>query len=64
VKAIDRIGPRQVVLATDYGWTDELPRPAIGLHDYADALWQAGAGESALREMACANPARLLKLDA
>jgi len=62
VKAIDRIGPRQVVLATDYGWTEELPRPAIGLHDYADALWQAGAKESALREMACANPARLLKL--
>lgn len=63
VRAIDAIGPSQVVLSTDYGWTDELPRPAVGLHDYADALWRAGAKETALREMACANPARLLRLD-
>lgn len=63
VKAIDAIGSRQVVLSTDYGWTDELPRPAVGLLDYADALWQAGAKEAQLREMACDNPARLLKLD-
>jgi len=63
VRAIDAIGSRQVVLATDYGWTDELPRPAIGLHDYVDALWQAGAKEAQLREMACDNPARLLRLD-
>ncbi len=64
VEAIDTIGARQVVLSTDYGWTEELPRPAIGLHDYVDALWQAGAKEAQLREMACSNPARLLKLDA
>jgi hypothetical protein len=63
VRAVDAIGSRQVVLSTDYGWTEELPRPAIGLHDYADALWQAGAKEAALREMACDNPARLLRLD-
>lgn len=63
VRAVDAIGPRRIVLSTDYGWTDELPRPAIGLHDYADALWQAGAKEDQLREMACANPARLLGLD-
>jgi hypothetical protein len=64
VRAIDAIGSRQVVLSTDYGWSDELPRPAIGLHDYVDALWQAGAKEAELREMACDNPARLLRLDA
>ncbi len=63
VEAIDAIGASQVVLSTDYGWTDELPRPAIGLHDYVDALWQAGAREVELRTMACENPARLLKLD-
>jgi len=63
VKAIDANGARQVVLSTDYGWTEELPRPAIGLHDYVDALWQAGAREAELREMACDNPARLLRLD-
>lgn len=63
VRAVDAIGARQIVLSTDYGWTEELPRPAIGLHDYVDALWQAGAKEAQLREMACANPARLLRLD-
>ncbi len=63
VKAIDEIGSRQIVLSTDYGWSEELPRPAIGLHDYVDALWQAGAREAELREMACDNPARLLRLD-
>lgn len=63
VRAVDAIGARQVVLSTDYGWSDELPRPAIGLYDYVDALWQAGAKEAQLREMACDNPARLLRLD-
>lgn len=63
VRAIDAIGSRQIVLSTDYGWTDELPRPAIGLLDYVDALWQAGAKGETLREMACRNPARLLRLD-
>lgn len=62
VRAIAAIGARQVVLSTDYGWNHELPSPAAGLHDYADALYAAGAKESELREMACANPARLLGL--
>lgn len=63
VAAIDAIGPEMVVLSTDYGWNDQLPRPAIGLHDYAAALWDAGASETQLREMACDNPARLLRLE-
>jgi hypothetical protein len=63
VEAIDAIGPAQVVLATDYGWSDQLPHPAVGLHDYAAALWDAGASEEQLREMACRNPARLLGLE-
>jgi hypothetical protein len=62
VQAIGAIGPEMVVLSTDYGWTKELPRPAAGLHSYVDALWDAGASESQLRRMVCANPARLLRL--
>jgi hypothetical protein len=62
VETIDAIGPGQVILSTDYGWSDELPRPAPGLLEYVDALWSAGAKESALRQMACDNPARLLRL--
>jgi len=38
VETIDAIGPSQVVLATDYGWSEELPRPAPGMLEYADAL--------------------------
>jgi hypothetical protein len=64
VKTIDAIGPGQVVLSTDYGWSDELPHPAPGLLAYVDALWAAGAKESQLRQMACDNPARLLRLSA
>ena len=62
VKAIQAIGPEHVVLATDYGWSDQLPRPAAGLHGYVDALHAAGAGEADLRRMTCDNPARLLGL--
>ncbi len=62
VRAIDTIGPEMVVLSTDYGWTTELPRPAAGLRSYVDALWEAGATEGQLRQMACDNPARLLRL--
>ena len=62
VRAIGAIGPDKVVLSTDYGWTDQLPRPAPGLHSYVDALWEAGAQETQLRRMACGNPARLLRM--
>ena len=62
VQAIDAIGPQMVVLSTDYGWNEELPRPAVGLHSYVDALYEAGATEVDLRRMVCENPARLLQL--
>jgi hypothetical protein len=62
VEAVGAIRPERVVLSTDYGWTDELPRPAAGLHSYVDALWDAGATEGDLRRMTCENPARLLRL--
>jgi hypothetical protein len=62
VRAIDAIGHEMVVLSTDYGWNEELPRPAVGLHSYVDALYDAGATEVELRRMVCENPARLLQL--
>jgi hypothetical protein len=62
VTAIDNIGPEMVVLSTDYGWSNQLPRPAAGLHSYVDALWDAGADETQLRRMVCDNPGRLLQL--
>ncbi|MEO5842653.1 MAG: DUF6282 family protein [Acidimicrobiales bacterium] len=62
VKAIQAIGAERIVLATDYGWNSELPRPAAGLHEYVDALWEFGAPETQLRQMTCENPARLLRI--
>jgi hypothetical protein len=57
---IHAAGPKQCVLATDYGYTDELPHPAQGLKDYIDDLWTAGVSETDLRTMVCDNSARLL----
>lgn len=62
MKAIQAIGAERIVLATDYGWNSELPRPAAGLHEYVDALWEFGAPETQLRQMTCENPARLLRI--
>jgi hypothetical protein len=64
VKAIEAIGSARIVLSTDYGWNSELPRPAAGLHEYVDALWEYGAPETQLRQMTCDNPARLLRMSA
>jgi hypothetical protein len=60
--AVRAIGPDRIVLSTDYGWTQDLPRPAPGLVAFTDVLWEHGAGEHDLRTMVCENPARLLRL--
>ncbi len=60
--AVRAIGPERVVLSTDYGWTQDLPRPAPGLVDFVDVLFDHGAREDDLRTMACRNPAVLLQL--
>lgn len=59
---VDAIGPRKVVLSTDYGYTKELPHPAQGMRDYIDGLWEVGVSEANLKVMAADNAARLLGL--
>jgi hypothetical protein len=59
---VDAIGPRRCVLSTDYGYSTEVPRPAQGMCDYIDGLWEAGVKEAALKVMVADNAARLLGL--
>ncbi len=61
-RRIDAIGPQQVVLSTDYGYSTEVPRPAQGMRDYLDGLWEIGVSEAKLKLMAADNSARLLGL--
>lgn len=63
VSALRRLNPENVVLATDYGWSTNIPHPAAGLHTYINALWDEGVEESDLRVMTCDNPARLLGMN-
>jgi hypothetical protein len=59
---IDAIGPQQCVLSTDYGYSMEVPRPAPGMRDYLDGLWEIGVAEAKLKLMAADNSSRLLGL--
>ena len=59
---IRAIGPERCTLATDYGWSQEIPHPAPGLQDFLERLWDHGIGEPELTRMVSANPARLLDL--
>jgi Family of unknown function (DUF6282) len=60
---IATIGPHRCVLATDYGWGREVPRPAAGFRDFLTSLWERGVSESQIEAMASKNPARLLGVD-
>lgn len=62
VDMIRRVGVDHAILSSDYGWTQDLPRPVPGMLDYYDELWQAGFTEAELQLMACETPARLLGL--
>ena len=50
------------MLSTDYGYSTEVPRPAPGMRDYLDGLWEIGVAEAKLKLMAADNSARLLGL--
>ena len=59
---IAHIGHERCTLATDYGWTHEVPHPACGLNDFLEKLWNIGLTEAQLTRMVSTNPARLLGL--
>jgi predicted metal-dependent phosphotriesterase family hydrolase len=60
---ITTIGHERCVLATDYGWSKEVPKPAPGLRDFITALWEEGIPEEQITRMVSANPARLLAIE-
>jgi hypothetical protein len=60
---IATVGADRCVLATDYGWGREVPRPAPGFRDFLTSLWEQGIAESQIDLMASKNPARLLGVD-
>jgi hypothetical protein len=62
VSMIGAVGPERCTLATDYGWTTAVPRPAGGLRDFLTSLWDEGVSESDLTTMVSTNPARLLRI--
>lgn len=62
-RVIHHVGPQHCALATDYGWTTHVPKPAAGLREFLEALWEVGISEEDLNLMVSANPARLLGLD-
>ena len=60
---VQAVGPENVVLGSDLGFSDHVPHPAAGYTDYINRLWEAGASEKELRIMSVTNPARLLHID-
>jgi hypothetical protein len=63
VAMITAIGPARCTLSTDYGWSQLVPRPADGLRDFLESLWEHGVVEKDLETMASTNPARLLRIE-
>lgn len=60
---IHHVGPEHCTLATDYGWSKAVPRPAPGLLEFLELLWGESIAERDLQTMVSSNPARLLGLD-
>lgn len=59
---IQIVGHQHCTLATDYGWTVDLPHPAPGLQNFLERLWGEGVPEEQLIRMAATKPAELLGL--
>src|ERR1700757_2998270 len=53
------VGPKRCRLATEYGWSRVVLRPASGLEDFLESLWHAGLSEQDRMTMVSRNPAGL-----
>jgi hypothetical protein len=62
MEMIRTIGPSRVCLSTDYGWSNEVPRPADGMREFLEALWVEGVSDRELSTMVSNNPAQLLNV--
>lgn len=60
-EAVERVGPENAVLATDYGQAENPPVP--GLREFAEAVVDAGVSREMVRRCLTETPARLLRLD-
>jgi len=60
---IDTIGHERCTLSSDYGWTTAIPKPAEGLKEFLEKLWDIGVSEQKLTRMVSTNPSNLLSLD-
>lgn len=63
VEAIRTIGHERCTLSSDYGWSNVVPRPAPGLREFLERLWDEGMPEAELTRMVSTNPAALLSLE-
>lgn len=57
------IGHDRCTLSSDYGWSTAVPKPAQGLKDFLEKLWDVGVAEAELTRMVSINPSRLLSID-
>ncbi|WP_135823701.1 DUF6282 family protein [Halorussus ruber] len=60
-EAVERVGPENAVLATDYGQAENPPVP--GLREFAEAVADAGVSRESVRRCVTETPAGLLGLD-
>ena len=60
-EAVERVGPENAVLATDYGQADNPPVP--GLRKFAESVIDAGVSSETVRRCLTDTPAGLLGLD-
>jgi hypothetical protein len=61
-KMIRTVGCAHCTLASDYGWSRDMSRPAVALKDFTEQLWREGLSEAELAQMSAARPAELLGL--
>jgi hypothetical protein len=63
MEMIRTIGHERCTLSSDYGWSTVVPRPAPGLKEFLERLWDEGMPEAELTRMVSTNPATLLSLE-